>query len=127
MDQEVAVRSISGIALGYLSLALALPDPRRGRGNYDQHPDRRESEVGDPQRRQKERRPSRGDLQARREFRNDYSKRLVDCANSQFMYLGSGDTLEKMNGGGQADSKMASLTEGSVSTYVSAYACQNAR
>ena len=56
-----------------------------------------------------------------------YSKRLVDCANSQFMYLGSGDTLEKMNSGGQADSKMASLTEGSASTYVSAYACQNAR
>jgi hypothetical protein len=57
----------------------------------------------------------------------NYSKRLVDCANSRFMYLGSGDTLEKMKGGGGADSKMAALTEGSVSTYVSAYACQNAR
>jgi hypothetical protein len=55
-----------------------------------------------------------------------YSKRLVDCANATFKYLGDGDTVEAMRSS-KPDPYMAELVAGSISAYVSEYACQNAR
>lgn len=55
-----------------------------------------------------------------------YAKRLVDCASATFKYLGDGDTLEMMRNS-KPDPNMAELVPGSVSTYVSEYACRNAR
>jgi hypothetical protein len=55
-----------------------------------------------------------------------YSKRLVDCANATFKYLGEGDTVEAMRNS-KPDPNMAELVSGSISMYASEYACQNAR
>jgi hypothetical protein len=52
-----------------------------------------------------------------------YSKRLVDCNNKTFMYLGEGDSLEEMKKS-KPDTKMSPLTPGSISTYVANSACK---
>ena len=67
-----------------------------------------------------------------------YAKRLVDCENARFVYLGDGDTVEEMRENenmwkeraaseGKPFPDMAGLTPGSISTYVSEYGCRNAR
>lgn len=52
-----------------------------------------------------------------------YSKRLVDCNNKTFMYLGEGDSLEEMKKS-KPDAKMSPLSPGSISTYVANAACK---
>jgi hypothetical protein len=52
-----------------------------------------------------------------------YSKRLVDCVNGTFKYLGEGDTIEEMKNSKPSPS-MAQLVRGSISTYVSEHACR---
>lgn len=52
-----------------------------------------------------------------------YSKRLVDCNNKTFMYLGEGDSLEEMKKS-KPDTKMSPLAPGSISTYVANAACK---
>ena len=52
-----------------------------------------------------------------------YSKRLVDCNNKTFMYLGEGDSVEEMKSS-KPDVKMTPLTPGSISTYVANAACK---
>ena len=51
-----------------------------------------------------------------------FAKREIDCAEGTFRYLQEGDTLESMSD--DAPSGMAPLTEGSISTLVSDYACR---
>jgi hypothetical protein len=51
-----------------------------------------------------------------------YAKRLVDCDNALFTYLGDGSSLETMEQGYHV-SKMAPLVEGSISYFVSLHAC----
>ena len=51
-----------------------------------------------------------------------YARRLVDCVGSKFKYLGEGDTLEEARRN-RPSPGMGSLVQGSISYYVSAYAC----
>jgi hypothetical protein len=51
-----------------------------------------------------------------------FAKREIDCGAGMFRYLQEGDTLESMTD--DAPSEMAPLTEGSISTLVSDYACR---
>lgn len=51
-----------------------------------------------------------------------YAKREIDCGAGEFRYTQEGDTLESMSD--VKDAEMAPLTEGSISTLVSDYACR---
>jgi hypothetical protein len=52
-----------------------------------------------------------------------YSKRLVDCGNKTFMYVGTGDSLEEMKKS-KPDTKMSVLVPGSISSFVAGAACK---
>lgn len=52
-----------------------------------------------------------------------YARRLVDCGNMTFKYLGEGDTLKEALVD-SPDGKMSALTDGSSSHGVSVYACR---
>jgi hypothetical protein len=56
-----------------------------------------------------------------------YAKRLVDCKNGTFKYLAEGATLEDLKQTASASETPASdmnpLEQGSISYYVSIYAC----
>ena len=49
-----------------------------------------------------------------------FSERLVDCKNSRFKYTAEGDSLNAMK---KKQEDMGPLVEGSISYYISAYAC----
>ena len=51
-----------------------------------------------------------------------FSKREIDCASGTFRYMQEGDALESMSD--TNDDEMGALTEGSISTLVSDYACK---
>jgi hypothetical protein len=51
-----------------------------------------------------------------------FARREIDCKAGEFRYTQEGDTLEGMSD--DAPSDMAPLTEGSISTLVSDYACR---
>ena len=51
-----------------------------------------------------------------------YAKRLVDCSSGTFKYLGDGDTLEAMRQS-RPSPNMGPLVQGSISFYISTYAC----
>lgn len=53
-----------------------------------------------------------------------YSKREIDCASGNFRYLQEGESLEDMS---DSVDEMGVLTEGSISTLVSDYACRKHR
>lgn len=55
-----------------------------------------------------------------------YSKRLIDCDNATFKYTAEGETLEGMKTKTHFN-PMGPLTVGSISTYISAYACEKVR
>ena len=54
-----------------------------------------------------------------------FARREIDCANARFRYLGQGDTREQAMQAMQANmvDTMGPLTDGSISTYVAAFAC----
>ncbi|MDP2377629.1 hypothetical protein [Reyranella sp.] len=52
-----------------------------------------------------------------------YSLREVDCAKRRFRYLGEGDTAQEALLRKSADPSMGPLTQESISTYVSNFAC----
>lgn len=52
-----------------------------------------------------------------------YSKRLYDCKNNTVKYLGSGDTLEKMNTS-KLDTKMSAIFDGSIAYEVGLIICK---
>ncbi|HCA5737346.1 TPA: hypothetical protein MXQ19_002137 [Citrobacter freundii] len=52
-----------------------------------------------------------------------YSKRLYDCKASTVKYLGSGDTIEQMNGSAP-DPNMAPIIDRSIAYYVGQKACR---
>lgn len=52
-----------------------------------------------------------------------YSRRLYNCANATFKYLGDGDTYADMEKS-KPDSKMSPLTGGSVSAFIGLEACK---
>jgi hypothetical protein len=52
-----------------------------------------------------------------------YSKRLVDCSNKTFMYIGEGGSLEEMKKS-KPDTKMSALVPGSISSFVAGAACK---
>ena len=54
-----------------------------------------------------------------------FSAREVNCRNMTFRYLGTGDTMQEMldNAPFHEKERMGELTPGSISTYVSSYAC----
>lgn len=54
-----------------------------------------------------------------------FSKREIDCRAETFRYLGEGDTRESISA--TADVNMGQLTESSISTLVSDYACKKHR
>jgi hypothetical protein len=49
-----------------------------------------------------------------------FSERLVDCKNSMFKYTAEGDSLNAMK---KKQEEMGPLVQGSISYYISAYAC----
>lgn len=51
-----------------------------------------------------------------------FSKRSIKCHRSEFKYLGDGDTYEEMIAS-KPKSNYAALVDGSISHYVSLYAC----
>lgn len=56
-----------------------------------------------------------------------FARREIDCNAMTFRYLGEGDTREELTKEGYNVGKMSELTEGSISTEVSNYACRKAR
>lgn len=54
-----------------------------------------------------------------------YALREYSCPLATFRYLGEGDTREAAEARRSASAEMAPLTEGSISSYVGAYACRN--
>lgn len=52
-----------------------------------------------------------------------YSKRLTNCGDATFKYIAEGNTLDTMKPKTNAN-PMGPLTFGSISMYVSAYACE---
>ena len=52
-----------------------------------------------------------------------YSKRLTNCGNATFKYIAEGNTLDTMKPKTYSN-PMGPLTFGSISMYVSAYACE---
>jgi hypothetical protein len=52
-----------------------------------------------------------------------FAKRLVNCKEATFKYLAEGDTMVDL-ASSKPDETMAELTEGSISAYISMYACQ---
>lgn len=55
-----------------------------------------------------------------------FALREVDCRGNRFRYLGEGDTREQAEQRRNRD-QLTPLTEGSISTEVSQFACRNAR
>ncbi|MBP0447283.1 hypothetical protein J8J14_21150 [Roseomonas sp. SSH11] len=55
-----------------------------------------------------------------------FSIREIDCRANRFRYLGEGDTREQAERRTKRDT-MGPLTEQSISTYISQFACRNAR
>ncbi len=51
-----------------------------------------------------------------------YSKRLYDCSNATFKYLGTGETMAEM-ANSKPDSKMSPIVSGSIADYVGRQAC----
>lgn len=52
-----------------------------------------------------------------------YSNRAFDCENRQFMYLGSGESLDEMRASKQ-DNKLSPIFENSIADYIGREACK---
>lgn len=52
-----------------------------------------------------------------------YSRRIIDCDAMTFAYAGEGDSWAEFSSASKTPDKQAVLTPGSISTYVSVFAC----